>query len=889
MKNKIFIVVLLAILTVSTGLPAAERWMTRAPLQVSQPGLVETVVLPQLHRSYSGLTKNNTLDISLVGPDGNLRAFELFWKSAGDSQVIQLTAEKATLLNDRRILWEASLPQGHDYSSLKITVSGSNYTGKVDFEGLIAGQWSVLATGTMLAPDNAGSVASIVFPAAQYERIRCYFTGFDRHFKKTPVFVKAAEVSAKKQGSDFARSVVMPQIEQASIEDGLEARIFLPGSGLRIETVEIFTSAQFKGDWQVGREKIHLGKRDFMPVTVGEATSVGDEPKRLVIDLPGVWDKRTMLVRLKSDNFFGKIEQIKVNVVLPRMLFVADQSGEYFLQTGLDKAASVLNAPETTSITSAKLLEFSTSFDNPEWQAENLLKNYSAKGAPFNSDGYTWKSAFSVDKPGFYQLQTSEQISLDKYRDSWRIVSNDTQVPYFPGVPELREFDIKVESSYESAANRSVYIIKLPADSVRLSAVRFKSTGVFNRTLFFEKHEPGEISWQPWMSRIWSNNSDNESTFNLSLVNFPEDQHEIRMYIDHGNNRPIEIAGYKGFYTAQDLFFIVDEPGTFFLTGGNPKVRAPIYDLAMVEDALAETVPAKVHPGACEAIDMSVGSGSAHVDQGAPFVDAGYSWVATFSVPIEGFYQLGLNLKAALDNNPKGMRLVHNAQQVPFFFGNSIETSLDIASTMQYNRDNNTSYYEISLPAASKQWRELELSAAGVFSRNMVLEIRKPGKLGWKIFKKNSWVNRSDGSSNHKISIDRLPEGEKDLRLVIDHGDNSPVSLTAIKASYQSQTMLFQASQAGEYKVYGGNAKAGAPRYDLALIKDNMLKKEPQRLQLLETAEYSSAGQISRQLDEAFSDRGWGIYLVLGLVTALLLVMIIKLFPEEPKKPEQQE
>jgi len=36
-------------------------------------------------------------------------------------------------------------------------------------------------------------------------------------------------------------------------------------------------------------------------------------------------------------------------------------------------------------------------------------------------------------------------------------------------------------------------------------------------------------------------------------------------------------------------------------------------------------------------------------------------------------------------------------------------------------------------------------------------------------------------------------------------------------------------------------------------------------------------------VEEAFSDRGWGIYAILGLVTAILLVLIVRLFPEEKK------
>ena len=43
---------------------------------------------------------------------------------------------------------------------------------------------------------------------------------------------------------------------------------------------------------------------------------------------------------------------------------------------------------------------------------------------------------------------------------------------------------------------------------------------------------------------------------------------------------------------------------------------------------------------------------------------------------------------------------------------------------------------------------------------------------------------------------------------------------------------------------------------------------------------------IKKQVADFFGEQGWGLYLVLGLVTAILVVVIIRVFPEEEAPPE---
>ncbi len=263
---------------------ATENWMSAATVQIEKKGLVDSILPPELHRARD----NNRLDLVLIGPDGNRRAFELYMRSSGEAQTMSLNAEKETLLDDGRILWEASLPPDYFFDSLSFFVNAANFTGKVDIEASYDGVWQTIATGSLLSPRGAGSGAVVTFAEAAYDRVRCYFSGFDRHFKQTAIFVQSVEATGRKTGSDYESVFLTTKVEQSTTEDGLEARIFLPGSGLRFEEIEVLTSAQFKGDWQTGREKLNLGQREFIPVDGGRVDAFGEEPQKLLISYPRI-------------------------------------------------------------------------------------------------------------------------------------------------------------------------------------------------------------------------------------------------------------------------------------------------------------------------------------------------------------------------------------------------------------------------------------------------------------------------------------------------------------------------------------------------------------------------------------------------------------------------
>jgi hypothetical protein len=80
-RTSAFFIILALLLLASPQLSHADQqWHYQASAQVSQPGLIETVLPAGVFFGTDGTAKTSQLDLTLVGPDNNPRSFELFWK-----------------------------------------------------------------------------------------------------------------------------------------------------------------------------------------------------------------------------------------------------------------------------------------------------------------------------------------------------------------------------------------------------------------------------------------------------------------------------------------------------------------------------------------------------------------------------------------------------------------------------------------------------------------------------------------------------------------------------------------------------------------------------------------------------------------------------------------
>ena len=183
------------------------------------------------------------------------------------------------------------------------------------------------------------------------------------------------------------------------------------------------------------------------------------------------------------------------------------------------------------------------------------------------------------------------------------------------------------------------------------------------------------------------------------------------------------------------------------------------------------------------------------------------------------------------------------------------------------------------LKKASPNWTRLVLGASGIFKRSLSIETPTPGNMEWKKWRNSIWENR--GQKETLFMLDLYGHSDMDqIRILMDHGDNEPVNVTRVAAFYRAPTFLFIAHAPGVYEVYGGHSNATSPQYDLSLVQESLLEELPHTLYVDKIVPIDTT-DFKRSFERIFSDRGWGLYAMLGIVTLVLLIFVVRLFPRE--------
>ncbi|MDP3285040.1 MAG: hypothetical protein Q8M56_11490, partial [Desulfobacterales bacterium] len=328
------------------------------------------------------------------------------------------------------------------------------------------------------------------------------------------------------------------------------------------------------------------------------------------------------------------------------------------------------------------------------------------------------------------------------------------------------------------------------------------------------------------------------------------------------------------------LVFLPDMPGTYLVqTGWGNKVH-------ILENPTAGRLPSTSNTHFGPARANSDWKPESLIQQyqigGAPFKSEGYEWISSIKLADPGYYRLVLHQKASLDENLSGLRLVRNAKQIPYFMDRGEPKEVNLPVTEKYDKEKNTSYWHLELPQTSLRWSGLKLKADGIFSRTLRVERDRPQMVQGVLCTSKQWINRTQNESELFVSLKCLPREEKNIRLVIAHGDNNPVNIKEAKAVYYAPALYFLAEAGDGYELYGGNKKAALPSYDLELVQNHLMSQEPKTAVLSEPKLMKEQG-ITNKFFRYFSEKNWGLYIVLGLLVIGLMAVIAYLFPKPAK------
>jgi hypothetical protein len=583
---------------------AKNEWRTKADLPVNEAGIVESVLIPELYM----ITKNRHLDLDLVGPDGQSRSFELYWREQVGESNIEILPERFELVTGKGFVWEGSTEKRIDARRIRIDIPDKDFFGKIDVEAFGTKGWVYLKKNETLFRSRGDMRRELDIEKGVYEKIRLYFTSYDKKYQKRFAPIRKVTLIGEKLGKDYVEKMIRPEYQESEKEGMIEVKSVLPGSGLWIQSVIFRTRAQFQGDWKLGTETIEGGRRRFIEGLSGSISHVSGKKQVIKINVGRIWNKKNMILKLDpKGRYIGKISDMAFEVRLLRMVFSADTGGVYTARTGTGKSVTVFKFPGDENRRISHMAVFSEPVKNGDWRPESLVERFGIKGGPFDPEGFAWKSKLPVANPGYFQMVLNLRASHDPNRFGIRLSKGNIQVPYFFGTDEKQAVDLISSSvtSYDSEKNQTTITISFPYASSCWRRVYLGAKGIFKRRVKVEIPKPDQIGWRQWTTRQWENHHDRETKLKINLDSYPGPLKKIRITLYHGDNQPIDIHQIQGVYFAPAVHFLAHENGTYELFGGHPKLPPPDYDLSLVQPYLLEELPKKIQMGPIESVSSA--------------------------------------------------------------------------------------------------------------------------------------------------------------------------------------------------------------------------------------------------------------------------------------------
>jgi hypothetical protein len=379
-----------------------------------------------------------------------------------------------------------------------------------------------------------------------------------------------------------------------------------------------------------------------------------------------------------------------------------------------------------------------------------------------------------------------------------------------------------------------------------------------------------------------------------SQVEIPIDRQiqgrELIVLIDNGDSPPLVINAVHGSRRVTHLLFFAREAGRYQLLSGNSQCAAPRYDLSELDNQLKSAQAIEGRPGPLTAnADYKQPDNLAALPlTGAKIDIAAWKFRKPIQLSKPGAQQVELDsdvlARAAPDQ--RDLRIVADDEQLPFLFERpSISRSVPLASASANDlKKPGLSRWALNLPQAGIPITRITCAAdSALFQREMRLweeaaddrGDKFPRELGHAAWKKVP----GETSREFAIHLDVAPKSST-LFLETHNGDNPAIKLHDFRGHYPVSRVVFKTEPdfTQPIWIYYGNPNAAPPRYDLALVADQLFRAERAPATL---GRQQNMDSKTERIIQTLSGSGlyifWGM---LGLVVAALLLLISRLLPK---------
>ena len=543
-----------------------------------------------------------------------------------------------------------------------------------------------------------------------------------------------------------------------------------------------------------------------------------------------------------------------------------------------------------------------------ETPAGGFLKSVRVEGT---SDGIEWQE-LAVDQPIFRMPGGVEKLRVAITEGTWamlRLTIDDRrarQIPFTGAMfqtPDTaapaKPVAVTVKSRDETPGVTRL-ALDLGGTNLPLASIRLETPEpLFTRSVALavpQVTEEGICEQSIGQATIYRVNVGDR---NEALLTIPVEKQirsrELFLLIRNEDSPPLVVTSVQAERRVVRLVFMAPESGTYSLLTGNSQCPAARYDLTGLGAQLKDAVAAEAKPAQLvENPDYkSLEVLPTLTLAGAPIDVAGWKYRKPVQLTRPGVQQVELDLEVLSHATPnhRDLRLVRQGQQVPFILEHpSIQRELAVnASPVVDPKKPTRSRWMLKLPQPLLPITRLACTSPTLlFQRDLRLWEEIADRRGEKYSRelgRASWQQASGRKQRELvIQINQLPQTDT-LYLDTDNGDNPAIELREFRCYHPVTRAVFKAAPdlTQTLWLYYGNQEVSAPKYDLSLVADQLLRAE-------RSAAAAGAEELTKGgrtvLGEAVLDHGGIIFWsVLATVVAALLFILARFLPKASNNP----
>jgi hypothetical protein len=485
-----------------------------------------------------------------------------------------------------------------------------------DVEGSNDGRnWTKLAGGDSLFQlPNGATKLRVSLPEGEWQFLRVTiddlgstpvpFTGARLHKARTTAPAEAVSATIKSRDESPGTTRLALDLGAANLTLG----------SLRIESNEpVFTRAVSLAVPEVSDEGIR--ERNITDAVIYRVNVNGKNEARLEIPLESQIQTRELLVLIRNEDSPPiPIDAVRADRRLVRLIFFANQPGQYSLLSGNTQCA----APRYDLSALSGKLKDATAMDvvpsalvaNPNYKPPQALGALTLSGAQIDVAKWKFRKLLPLTSSGMQQVELDPELlarSQPDQRDV-RIVRGEYQLPFlFERTSLSRPISLNAVAVKDPKKPAlSLWSLKLPQPGVPITRLACASSSpLFHRQMRLWEEitdERGDKFASELGRAMWDQTPDSPKRDLIIELNARPKSDTLFLETDNGDNPPIELRDFRGYYPVTRLVFkaMPDPAQPVWLYYGNLDAAAPRYDLALVAGDLLKAERSTVAAGAEE-------------------------------------------------------------------------------------------------------------------------------------------------------------------------------------------------------------------------------------------------------------------------------------------------